>query len=619
MILLKNAIFFVTGFEDQPEKCSKLSLEEKRQLVHGIAQCLEDAPAVLSSFTRRELLEIICAEMGKERKYSGFTKSKMIEHLLKLVTKKCNEATSEKELDSSQTQDENTSNRQQKNKYLCQLPKESEHVPSEIVREDPKLLLCENLACRAALDSEDSFCKRCSCCICCQYDDNKDPSLWLTCENGSLDEGVPCGISCHLKCALEQGKSGKLKKNSHVKVDQCFSCVSCGKLNDLMRSWRKQLLVASEARRVDVLCLRLSLSHKILIGTDIYKELLKIVESAVATLENEVGSLDWASATMDRSIVNRLCCGTAVQKLCASAVEAFDSMSTSYSFDRVNDKDSPACKIHFEELSPTRVTIILDYDERLLKDLYSCSLWHRRSKGDYLEEPTYVVSRPTKRFELYNLDPSSEYFCRVSICSKSRTIGTWEGNWETPAISVKEQIEREYAITYAQMRTESMNSSDSKVASSDHQPSMMKQDLENKSDGSPPLLPLQKKHIILPSVASPPTNAPPTPCKSDGTKGVNNLAGKKQLKESDYEYSVRVIRKLEHEGYLEADFRVKFLTWFSLKATTQERRVVSVFIDTFLDDPPSLAGQLLDTFMDQICCEQKLLASSRGFCTRLWH
>lgn len=100
--------------------------------------------------------------------------------------------------------------------------------------------------------------------------------------------------------------------------------------------------MATEARRVDALCLRLSFSHRILIGSEIYKELLKIVESAVTTLENEVGPLDRASATMDRRIVNRLCCGTVVQKLCASAVEAFDSMSTSYGFDhRSNDKDSP--------------------------------------------------------------------------------------------------------------------------------------------------------------------------------------------------------------------------------------------------------------------------------------
>lgn len=260
---------------------------------------------------------------------------------------------------------------------------------------------------------------------------------------------------------------------------------------------------------------------------------------------------------------------------------------------------------------------MLEYDDHLLKDVLSCTLWHRRSTMDYLEEPTYIVSRPANRFELYDLDPSSEYFCKVSLSSKIRILGIWEANWKTPALPVEKQAEREYAIAYAHMWTESMNSSDSKVASSDHQLSKQQSaaDLENKSDGFP-ALPFEEKHI--PSAASPPTNAPSTPCKSDGTKGVIHTSGKKQLKESDYEYSVRVIRKLEHDGHLEADFRVKFLTWFSLKASTQERRVVSVFIDTFIDDPPSLAGQLLDTFMDEICCEKKL-ASSHGFCTRLWH
>lgn len=68
----------------------------------------------------------------------------------------------------------------------------------------------------------------------------------------------------------------------------------------------------------------------------------------MATLENEVGPLDRASATMDRRIVNRLCCGTAVQKLCASAVETFDSMSASYTFDHFsNDKDSPPGNLLF--------------------------------------------------------------------------------------------------------------------------------------------------------------------------------------------------------------------------------------------------------------------------------
>lgn len=98
----------------------------------------------------------------------------------------------------------------------------------------------------------------------------------------------------------------------------------------------------------------------------------------------------------------------------------------------------------------------------------------------------------------------------------------------------------------------------------------------------------------------------------------SGLGCKKQNDESAYEYSVRVIKWLEHEGHLDEDFRVKFLTWFSLKATMQERRVVNVFVDALIDDPPSLADQLIHTFMDEICSEQKPVPPL-GFCTRLWH
>lgn len=99
-------------------------------------------------------------------------------------------------------------------------------------------------------------------------------------------------------------------------------------------------MAAKEARRVDILCLRVSLSHKILQGTEQYMELLKIVESAAKMLEKEVGPLDWASKKMDRGIVNRLSCGTEVQKLCASALEAFDFIS------------SNACSYHMDHKEP---------------------------------------------------------------------------------------------------------------------------------------------------------------------------------------------------------------------------------------------------------------------------
>ena len=100
--------------------------------------------------------------------------------------------------------------------------------------------------------------------------------------------------------------------------------------------------------------------------------------------------------------------------------------------------------------------------------------------------------------------------------------------------------------------------------------------------------------------------------------GAVPVMGCKRLEESDYEHSVRVVKWLEHEGHMDEDFRVKFLSWFSLRATEQERNVVNVFVHVLLDDPPSLAGQLMHTFMDKISSEQKPV-SRHGLCFRLWH
>lgn len=68
--------------------------------------------------------------------------------------------------------------------------------------------------------------------------------------------------------------------------------------------------------------------------------------------------------------------------------------------------------------------------------------------------------------------------------------------------------------------------------------------------------------------------------------------------DENYEYCVKVFRWLECEGHIKQEFRLKLLTWFSLRSTEQERRVVNTFIQTLLDDPCSLAGQLIDSFSD---------------------
>lgn len=217
-----------SGFVLNPEKCSGLSLSERRELVHEIAQWSRDAPEILQSWSRRELLEIICAEMGKERKYTGFTKFRMIEHLLNLVSNKSKKNT----MDNSPT----FPPAKRKKESAIQIPADLNHIPPENIKQErSETRICQNLACKAILSSEDLFCKRCSCCICCHYDDNKDPSLWLTCNSDPPYEDVSCGLSYHLNCALKDEKVSILNDGCFTRLDGCFYCVSCGKVNGLMR------------------------------------------------------------------------------------------------------------------------------------------------------------------------------------------------------------------------------------------------------------------------------------------------------------------------------------------------------------------------------------------------
>lgn len=85
--------------------------------------------------------------------------------------------------------------------------------------------------------------------------------------------------------------------------------------------------------------------------------------------------------------------------------------------------------------------------------------------------------------------------------------------------------------------------------------------------------------------------------------------------DENFECCVKIIRWLECEGHINKDFRLKLLTWFSLRSTEQERRVVNTFIQTLIDDPSSLAGQLIDSFSDIISSKRP----RNGFCSRLWH
>jgi hypothetical protein len=95
-------------------------------------------------------------------------------------------------------------------------------------------------------------------------------------------------------------------------------------LSWMSSSWKKQLKVAKDARRVDVFRDRLLLSHRLLKGTKQHKDYHNLIDEAVSKLEAEVSKMGGGSSTLSRCIVNRLSCIAEVQKLINLAVQKAD-------------------------------------------------------------------------------------------------------------------------------------------------------------------------------------------------------------------------------------------------------------------------------------------------------
>ncbi|KAI3446639.1 hypothetical protein Pfo_003304 [Paulownia fortunei] len=419
-----------------PSKCSKLSMEQKRELVYEVSKWPDGATEMLQAWSRQEILQILCAELGKERKYTGLTKSKIIEHLLKIVYEKKSQelGTNVSEGQPSLENGERNPKRQRKSDHPNRLLVAANGAA--IVAPDfdsGNTVYCKNSACKAKLNHEDVFCKRCSCCICRQYDDNKDPSLWLICNSDPPFHGVSCGMSCHLECALRHENSGISQDRQDKGLDGSFCCVSCGKVNDLLSSWRKQLVVARDTRRVDILCYRLSLGQKILAGTKHYQNLYGIIDEAVKKLEEEVGPLTGLPVKKARGIVNRLSSGPEIQRLCASAVESLDLMLSNRVSDMPSGCNTLASKlVRFEDICASSLTVILNFDDSNLGNVVGYSLWHRKADDiDYPVEPTCRLFKPNTKFLLSGLTPATQYFLKVVTIDTDREMGFCEFQFQT--------------------------------------------------------------------------------------------------------------------------------------------------------------------------------------------
>ncbi|KAK6120560.1 hypothetical protein DH2020_045691 [Rehmannia glutinosa] len=459
--------------------------------------------------------------------------------------------------------------------------------------------ICKNSACRATLSADDTFCKRCSCCICHLFDDNKDPSLWLECTSES-GLGDACGLSCHIECALQRGKVGVVDLGLLMQLDGSYCCASCGKVSGILgckynhcmtavkipnllidpsfrecRCWKKQLIIAKDARRVDVLCYRIFLSYRLLDGTSRFNELHEFVRDAKAKLETEVGPVDGVSAKMARGIVSRL---------------------------SVAEGSLPAaCKFLFEEVtSSSFVVLLIDLSTSFNDDIKGYKLWYCKSKEEnYSNEPACVFPRDQRRIWISNLQPCTEYSIRIISYTDTGDFGHSEVKCFTKSVEI---IRKNYnSISENPENNISLNggSSNSGKCFAVHESAK----LETREKRPPSV----SRQLDLNVASVPDLNeefTPPIESSRDEVNGCtfgqaveadddafshekkrkHSINGEMQDSDStltndsgcldeNFEYCVKIIRWMECEGYIKKDFRLKLLTWFSLRSTEQERRV----------------------------------------------
>ncbi|KAF9662494.1 hypothetical protein SADUNF_Sadunf18G0058900 [Salix dunnii] len=680
----------------------------------------------LKSGPKKELLRTC---LDKDKKQTASSKSKMTE--LMKTGNKTSKKQETKKASSSPNNQLSIKKQQRKGENPMRLVPSSEQSPDFGCSNS---WICKNSACRAVLSIDDTFCKRCSCCICHLFDDNKDPSLWLVCTSES-GQGDSCELSCHIECALQREKVGVVDLGQLMQLDGSYCCASCGKVSGILGSWKKQLLIAKDARRLDVLCYRIYLSYRLLDGTSRFKELHEIVKNAKAKLEIEVGPVDGVSAKMARGIVSRLSVAGDVQKLCSLAIEKADEWLTTITSGNPNCREDSlpaACRFLFEEVKSSSVVIILiELSTASSADIKGYKLWYCKSREEtHAKEPICVFPRSQRRILISNLQPCTEYTFRIVSYTETGDTGHSEAKcftksieiiYKNPNPSVARNSKKENTITGGctssynrdSETTTGVNSAGFKVRDLGkilHLAGAQQQgcfegfccaDTE-KSCGASKLVKPQTSEDPVPSVSHgldlnvvsmPDLNeelTPPFESSRDEDNGCtlehaieadddaashevekNGLArshgsgdsqtwmhgpsgevptvdsrselcrkraahtnedlhdcdstlingspfhvssGSGYLDEN-FEYCVKTIRWLECEGHINQEFRLKLLTWFSLRSTEQERRVVNTFIQTLIDDPNSLAGQLVDSFSDIISSKRP----RNGFCGKLWH
>ncbi|GAB4832945.1 hypothetical protein Ancab_006965 [Ancistrocladus abbreviatus] len=675
--------------------------------------------------------DILGTCFDKEKKQKLLPKDKMVEQQVKANNKTCKNQESKKVNSSPNNQ---ASSRRQNRKG--ENPARFTPVTDQLFSFGcSSSWICKNSACRAVLPIGNSFCKRCSCCICHQFDDNKDPSLWLVCESQSGQDDS-CGLSCHIECAFQREKVGVVNLGQFMQLDGSYCCASCGKVSGILGSWKKQLAIAKDARRLDVLCYRIFLSYRLLDGTSRLKELHEIVCDAKKKLEAEVGPIDGDSCKMARGLVSRLSIAGNVQELCSEAIEKADGWLVAISNGNPNgrvDSLPAACKFVFQEVTSSSLVIVLvELPTPLTDSIKGYKLWYCKTLNEtFSEQPISIFSREKRRISISNLQPCTQYTFRIVSYTEAGDLGHSEAKCFTESVEIFHRSRDSAAgpackkenppiegsssnakwhctdtpangssfgfkvrdlgkilhLAWAQEQgcLEGFCSADVAQCCGGSNPV---KESQAGADQSPPVsggldlnvgVPDLNEDVLPPFESSRDeddgctlervvvadddaashgnekndlvrsnrsgdsqdwvngqngevavVNSRSQICRKRASSAIEEnhecdstlvngsplriSAGSGNLDEN-FECCVKTIRRLECQGYIKPEFRLKLLTWFSLRSTEQERRVVNTFIRTLIDDPKSLAAQLVDSFSDIISSKRQ----KNGFCKELWH
>ncbi|KAF2304562.1 hypothetical protein GH714_033573 [Hevea brasiliensis] len=605
----------------------------------------------LKSGPKKELLRTC---FDKEKKHTASSKSKTTE-VTKIGSKTIKKQESKK-VSSSPNNQPSFKKQQRKGENPTQL------VPASEQSSDfgcSNSWICKNSACRAVLSIDDTFCKRCSCCICHLFDDNKDPSLWLFCTS-ETGQGDSCGLSCHIECALQRDKVGVVDLGQLMQLDGSYCCASCGKISGILGCWKKQLIIAKDARRVDVLCYRIYLSYRLLDGTLRFKELHEMVKDAKAKLETG-GSGEWCFS-QDGTWATSSGIARVEKKHTKDPICVFPRAQrrilisnlrpcTEYTFRIVSYTDAGDWG-HSEAKCFTKSIEIIH------KNPISSVAVNGKNPNTQLGGGTSGSKRESKTTmsvnssgfkvrelgKVLHLAWAQEQGCFEGFCSadtekccgasqvmKSETmedqLPSVSRGLDLNVVSVPD-LNEELTPPFESSRDEDNGCTleqavevDDDAASHDIKKNGLARsngsgDSQTWTDGPSAEEPAVDSGAELCRKRAAHSNEEMNDCVSTLINGspfrVSNGSG---CLDDNFEDCVKIIRMLECEGHINQEFRLKLLTWFSLRSTEQERRVVNTFIQTLMDDHSSLAGQLVDSFSDIISSKR----SRNGFCSKLWH